>query len=72
MEEELKVNKDIVLTITLTEEGIQVTGPINNEPLALYLCLKAMDVIKAHNIMQNQPKIQKPNGIMGFVRGFRK
>jgi len=63
-----KIDKDVVLTITLNKDGIGVIGPINNEPIALYLLEKAKDIVKAHNLMAGQPKIQPANGIMGFVR----
>jgi hypothetical protein len=68
MESPSNEKKDIVLTITLNDEGIRVDGPIKNEPIALFMLEKAKDVIKAHNIMANQPKIQKPGGILNFAR----
>jgi len=59
--------KTIVLTITLEDSGIRVDGPINNEMLSLYLLTKAVDIVKAHNIMKNAPVIEKPD-VMGFAR----
>lgn len=72
MEEPKEEKKDILLTITLNNEGVKVDGPINNEPLSLWLLDKAKDIVKIHNIQQNTPKIEKPHGIMGFVRNFKR
>ena len=63
--------KSIVLTITLDGNGINVSGPIKNEPIALWLLEKAKDIVKASNIQDQQPKIQPARGIMNFVRGKR-
>ena len=61
--------KEVILTITLSTEGVGVNGPITNEPLALWLIEKAKDIIKAHNILANQPKITTSNrNIFGFKK----
>lgn len=62
-------NKEIILTIKVVQNDLKVEGPINNEPLALWMLEKAKDIIKAHNIMANQPKIEKPNRrIFNFLK----
>ena len=62
--------KDITLTITLNDKGqISVNGPISNEPLCVWLLYKARGIIEAHNFRAAQPVIQKPGGIMNFMRG---
>jgi hypothetical protein len=68
MESPSNEKKDIILTITFNDEGIRVDGPIKNKPIVLFMLEKAKDVIKAHNILAAQPKIQKPGGILNFVR----
>ena len=60
--------KDVVLTITLNKNGVNVNGPIQNEPLVFWMLEKAKDVVKVFNIQANKPLIEKSHGIMGFVR----
>ena len=64
--------KDIVLTITLNSDGVNVSGPIRNEPIALWMLEKAKDTIKAHNLLESQPKVQPAGGIMNFAKRFRR
>ena len=40
----------IELVITLNGNDISVTGPIKNEPIAIWMLEKAKDIIKAHNV----------------------
>lgn len=65
--------KEIKLVIELLPNGgVNVSGILRNEPMALWLLDKAKDVIKAFNIqeqLRNKPVIQKVGGIMDFVRG---
>ncbi len=59
---------DLVLQIRLTQEGFNVTGEvIKNEPMALYMLGKAVDVVKGYHLKANAPVIQK-GGMMGFAR----
>lgn len=64
--------QDIKLIIVLQKDGnVYVEGPMKNEPLALWLLDKAKDIIKAFNIQQvinSQPRIEKPHGILNFAR----
>ena len=63
--------KDVVLTITLRDDGhVKVDGPIQNEPLALWMLNKAEDLIKSHNMalaMQERQKIGKSSNIIGRI-----
>jgi len=64
--------KDIVLSIALNSRGqITVNGPIVNEPLCVWMLYKARGIIEAHNFRAAQPIIQKPGGIMNFIRGHK-
>jgi len=64
-------SKDIVLTITLQETGhVKVDGPIQNEPLALWLLNKAEDLIKTHNMtlaMQERQRAGKSSNIISRI-----
>ena len=65
--------KEVVLSIKIYPTGkIDVSGPIANEMLCMFLLEKAKDIIKAYIAkleFENRPKIEKPHGIMGFARG---
>ena len=62
----------IFVTIEMhPEKGIIASGVIENEPVALWLLIKGKAAIEAHNIrkaISEQPKIQKPHGILNFAR----
>ena len=63
--------KELVLTVKLYPTGkIDVTGPIANEMLCLFLLEKGKDIIKAYAAkleLENRPKIVK-GGMLNFAR----
>lgn len=62
--------KDITLTITFHPDNRppQVTGPLANKPLCIYMLEVAKDMVKVWR--PEEPKV-KPAGIMDFVRKKR-
>ena len=71
--EEKQENKECILTIKLTEEGkVLVSGPLENEPLCVWLLDKAKDIIKADNLrkaIERKPKVDTIHRIIDFARG---
>lgn len=71
------IPQSVILTIEFTNEGkFRVDGPITNEMLSFYMLEKAKDIVKTHNLKiayeESRSRIQKPGGIMGFVRGDKR
>ena len=64
----MEETKDIILTITLNNNGVKVDGPIRDEMLSFWLLDKAKGIIKISNIQANQPKIHPVGDMIGFAR----
>jgi len=75
---EQKEEKKAILSITISKEkGLEVVGPgdgkFYDEMKCFYMLEKAKDFIKASNSTAAKPVLQKPGGMMDFVRGgFRR
>ena len=69
-QEQLPPKENKLIITVIQGVPINVTGPINDEPLALWMLDKAKDIIKAYNLQKIQPRITPARGgIMNFIRG---